>query len=153
MLYGSYLSATGMALHQHRQDVIATPLANVDTAGFKRDLSVFQERSQEARGVNRAFVPENLKEFTGGAFVSGVETDYTPARIDRTTRNLDVAIDGPGFLMVRNGDQTQFTRDGRLGLVNGKLVLTTNGAPVLDKEGQEILLQDVPARSPRCSLP
>jgi len=146
MLYGMYLSATGMAMNQNQQDVIANNLANVNTTGFKRDLSVFQERLQEARGANRAFVPQNLKEFTGGAFVADVQTDFTPGAIENTNGNLDVALEGQGFLMVHDGQDVRYTRDGRFGLAAGRLVRQSDGKPVLDSNKQEITLPGVSAQ-------
>ncbi|MFA5864410.1 MAG: flagellar hook-basal body protein [Phycisphaerae bacterium] len=150
MLYGMYLSATGMAMNQSQQDVIANNLANVDTAGFKRDLSIFKQRLQEAKGINGQFLPANLKEATGGAFAANVQTDYTQGGVEHTNRNLDLAIEGPGFLTVQDGETTRYTRDGRLGLADGKLVRQIDGKPLLDDAGKEIVLpSDTTARDIR----
>jgi flagellar basal body rod protein FlgG len=35
MIYGLYLSASGIAANSYRQDVIANNLANSETSGFK----------------------------------------------------------------------------------------------------------------------
>ncbi len=144
MLYGTYLSATGMAINQSQQDVIANNLANVDTVGFKRDLAVFQERLQEARqGGNFGFMPENLKQATGGAFVSTIQTDLSVGTLDQTGHNLDLAINGRGFLTVQDGDKVRYTRDGRLAVTDGKLVTEVGGRPVLDDRGREIDIGNV----------
>ncbi len=150
MLYGTYLSAAGMALNQTQQDVLANNLANVDTAGFKRDLAVFQERLQAAKqGGNSAFLPQNLKQATGGAFISSVQTDFTTGALEQTNHNLDLAINGPGFLMVQDGDKVRYTRDGRLVVADGKLVTEVGGKPVLDDRGREIDIPDVASRDIR----
>jgi len=44
MVYGIYQSAAGLQLNQYRQEILANNLANLETAGFKHDLSVIQER-------------------------------------------------------------------------------------------------------------
>ena len=49
MIYGLYLSATGVLSNSYRQDVIANNLANAETVGFKKDLALFQERQTEAQ--------------------------------------------------------------------------------------------------------
>ena len=49
MVYGLWLSAAGLQANQYHQDLLANNLANVDTAGFKRDLAVFAERQIAAR--------------------------------------------------------------------------------------------------------
>jgi flagellar basal-body rod protein FlgF len=139
MLYGVYLSATGMAMNQNQQDVIANNLANVNTVGFKRDFSVFKQRLQEAQtGGNRRFLMPDLQKASGGAFVARVQTDYSQGNLEMTNRNLDLAVNGPGFLMVQDRDVTRYTRDGRLTVVDGQLVRQTDGKPILDDSGKDI---------------
>lgn len=145
MLYGVYLSATGMAMNQNQQDVIANNLANVNTTGFKRDISIFQQRLLEAEaGGNGRYLPTELRKATGGAFVAKVQTDLSQGNLETTNGNLDLAINGPGFLMVQDGDTTRFTRDGRLAAVGGRLVRQIDGRPILDNTGRAI---DIPAEA------
>ena len=49
MIYGLYLSATGVLANTYRQDVIANNLANSETVGFKRDTAIFHERLTAAQ--------------------------------------------------------------------------------------------------------
>ena len=44
MMYGLYLSATGVLANSYRQDVIANNLANSETVGFKRDTALLRKR-------------------------------------------------------------------------------------------------------------
>ncbi len=140
MLYGVYLSAAGMALNQHRQDVVANNLANVNTPGFKRDLAVFKQRPLEAKpgSMDYRFLPSYLKSATGGPFVQNVYTDFSPSAVEHTGRNLDIAIDGDGFLMVKDGKEIKLSRDGRLAVSNGKLVRQSDGREILDADGKAI---------------
>jgi flagellar basal-body rod protein FlgG len=145
MLYGTYLSAAGMSINQNRQDVIANNLANVDTVGFKHNVAVFKERLSEALtgAGNQRFLPENLEAMTGGAFVANTYTDFSMGSIEPTNQNLDVAIAGSGFFMVQDGDTVRYSRDGRLGVMNGKLVRAADGKTVLDNEGKEISVANI----------
>jgi flagellar basal-body rod protein FlgF/flagellar basal-body rod protein FlgG len=43
-----YISAEGAQIQQQRLQVIANNLANMETAGFKRDVPMFQARFAEA---------------------------------------------------------------------------------------------------------
>ncbi len=140
MLYGVYLSAAGMALNQHRQDVVANNLANVDTPGFKRNLAVFKQRSLEGKPgtIDAKFLPSNLKSASGGAFAQKVYTDFSASAIEHTGRNLDIAIRGDGFLMIKDGKEIRLSRDGRLTVVDGKLVRESDGKEVLDADGRAI---------------
>ena len=61
MIRGWYTGASGMNVQQQRLDTIANNLANVDTAGFKKDVTsvkAFSElllRRQDADGVYENF--------------------------------------------------------------------------------------------------
>ena len=140
MLYGMYLSATGMAMNRHAMDVIANNLANTDTVGFKRDQAVFRQRLQEAltSASGGQCQPEYLRAMTGGAFVSPTHTDFSQGPTETTSRALDIALQGPGMLAVQDGEGTAYSRDGRLSLVGGRLVRAIDGRPVLDDGGRVI---------------
>jgi len=148
MLYGLYLSANGLALNQYRQDVIANNLANADTPGFKRSDAVFKQRLQESKAslAGARFAPENLRASTGGAFASQSFVDFSQGSIRPTSEPLDISLNGPGMLTVRDGGQTTYSRDGRLTVAGGKLVRITDAKPVLGDDGHEI---DVGSASPR----
>jgi flagellar basal-body rod protein FlgG len=64
-----------------------------------------------------------------GATLAGARLDHTPGRIVETGGPLDLAIDGEGFFVVREGDQTWFTRSGRLRIgPQGRLMLGESGS-------------------------
>ena len=136
-----------MALDQHRLDVVANNLANVNTVGYKQDRSVFMERLSAAQAsiADRRYQPSALREMSGGAFVADVHTDLSPGQIEPTSRSLDVALNGSGMLCVRDGEDTHYTRDGRMALADGKLVRAIDGKSILDDQGHEIELGDVAA--------
>jgi flagellar basal-body rod protein FlgG len=148
MIYGLYLSATGIAANSYKQDVIANNLANSETAGFKRDVASFRQRltaAQEGRAAG-SWSDSILEGLGGGMFAMPSRIDFSPGSMQETGSPLDVAIGGEGFFAVRENGQTMLTRDGRF-IVNrdGQLVLHS-GQPVLDAAGQPItLLPGAPA--------
>jgi flagellar basal body rod protein FlgG len=83
-----------------------------------------------------------LERLGGGIAINPTLTDLKQGGLRTTSRPLDVALDGPGFLMVRDPrDGLALTRDGRLTLDgSGRLVTTSGGRPVLDDSGDEIML-------------
>lgn len=111
-----------------RQEILANNLANVNTPGFKADLYTAQTMYMQ-NGINNA---------NGQSY--GVQTangiDLTPGEIMTTGRDLDVAIDGNGFLAVRDSKGGEsYTRAGSLHIdVNGQL-LTASGKSVLGDGG------------------
>lgn len=148
MLYGIYQSAAGMQVNELRQAVTANNLANVDTVGFKQDLTAIRERLVESVEDlrNPSWSDPILDRMTGGLLASPTRTDFTQGMLSETGNRLDVAIDGDGFLTVQDGDEVRYTRDGRLVVsragelvtaAGGHQVLSTNGIPIVIPHGLE----------------
>jgi len=142
MLYGLYVSAAGALANSHRQDVVANNLANVNTVSFKRDLAQAQARLTEAQISGQGRYTDSVLEGTGGGiFALPTYTDFSPSSLDATGRELDLALEERGFFQVQDGDQVQYTRDGRFSLNElGQLVTYTDKLPVLDESGGAIYL-------------
>lgn len=138
MIYGLYLSASGVLANSYRQDVIANNLANAETVGFKRDFSVLSEQPTEAR--KRGLSPRNhsnpdLEALGGGLSVMPTATDWSDGEAELTGASTDLALSGKGFFAVRDGKDVRLTRDGRLlRRSDGTLVLASNGLEVLDSQ-------------------
>jgi flagellar basal body rod protein FlgG len=145
MNYGLYLSASGVLVNMHRQDVLANNLANVNTTAFKRQLVTFTERQPEVREdlSDPGTAQELLDRIGGGLFVQPSNIDLTPGALKVTDDPLNVAIKGEGFFAVsvddEGGTHTRLTRDGRLAIdPQGRLVTQLNQYPILDINDQPI---------------
>ena len=116
MIYGLYLSATGVMSNSYRQDVIANNLANVETDGFKRALAVFHERPPEgAVDPSRRSGDPMLDRIGGGRFASPTSFDHGQGGLEPTGNPLDLAVQGRGYFAVaprRGGNGPLLTRDG-----------------------------------------
>lgn len=145
MIYGLYVSATGVLANSYRQDVIANNLANAESVGFKRDFAVFQEQRTEAR--LRGLLPGGhshsvLEGLGGGLRVMPTFVDHSGGDPEETGNPLDVAIQGGGYFRVEDGKKTVLTRDGRFGVNRqGYLILAGGGQRVLDEKGLPIKLE------------
>jgi flagellar basal-body rod protein FlgF len=125
MPYGLYISAAGANAQSKRMDVIANNLANVDTAGFKKDFAVLQERYAEA--IERGQVPEGLgrpEDVGGGVRFSETVTDFATGTLKPTGIETDLAIDGDGFFVVQKDGKPLLTKAGNF-RVNGEGFLQT----------------------------
>jgi flagellar basal-body rod protein FlgF len=142
MIYGLYQSAAGMMTTEYRQAVLANNLANADTVGFKRDVATFAER-QPARleGVRSGPSAPGLEGLSGGLWLGQTTTDFSDASKVWTGNWSDVALEGPGFLVVQAEGGPQFTRDGRMLMdASGRLTAASDGAPILNPGGMPIQL-------------
>src|SRR5581483_1135006 len=109
MIYGLYLSATGVMTSSYRQDVIANNLANSETVGFKRDLALFQERPTESQQnpIHGGWTNPDLENLGGGLLASPSAVDDKQGELEPTGNNLDVAILGRGYFAVDAGAKGQ----------------------------------------------
>ena len=114
------LAADRMEARIRRQEVYANNVANVGTAGYKRDR-VFQKVLNEAgRGTSY-----NMWEVP----------DFSQGPLRETTDPFNVAITGSGFFVIDNEDGQRYTRNGSFMLnENGELVLESAG-PVMGENG------------------
>jgi len=132
MIYGLYLSATGVLACSHRQDVIANNLANSETVGFKRDLVIQQHRLTEAARTHSRQTDPLLEPLGGATGVLPTYTDYSPGEVEDTGNPLDLAIQGQGFFAVQKNGRIMLTRDGRFMVGRNGALVTAGGAEVLD---------------------
>jgi flagellar basal body rod protein FlgG len=146
MIYGLYLSATGIMTSSHQQDVIANNIANADTNGFKRSMSLLREREVESRAMRAmGLTHDPLDKIGGGQLLSPTYTDYSQGTIEQTSNPLDTAVTGDGFLAVHDqSGQTRLTRAGALMIDNTGRLITAQGHQVLDAEKKPISLANIP---------
>lgn len=143
MLYGLYLSASGVITSSHKQDVIANNLANAETTGFRRDVPLFQERLTEAqldRSRGRQTNPL-LEGLGGGIFASPTHIDVGTGDFEPTGGNLDVAIEGNGYFLVDDNGTQRLTRNGNFRIEGQHLVMGDgSGRRILDSQHRPIQL-------------
>jgi flagellar basal-body rod protein FlgG len=126
-------AATGMMAQQTRTEVIANNLANVNTPGFKRSRAHFEDllyqtvQGQQVLGETDTDTAPAIQ-VGRGTRLAGVQRLHEQGPIEQTGRNLDVAIEGEGFLQVSlpNGE-TAFTRDGSLQISDQGVLVTSGG--------------------------
>lgn len=154
MNYAMQLSASGVLTSMYRQDVLANNLANIGTIGYKADIPATRQRDAATREDGLYNLPSNrlLERLGAGILLEPNRTSTAQGPIEASSNALDVAIRGPGFLVVSVGggadsDRLRLTRDGRMTLSDeGWLVQSTSGHPVLDKGGNRIRIN--PANGP-----
>ena len=126
-----YTAATGMEAMETKLDVIANNLANINTTAFKKDRANFEDllyRTEVYPGVQDANQPPTAvgTQVGLGVRISSTQTDQRQGTLQQTGRELDLAIQGRGYLRLLDpGSQdTMYTRAGNLDInANGQLVV------------------------------
>ncbi len=146
MIRGWYIGSSGMNAQQNRLDVISNNLANVDTAGYKKYITVsksFSElllRRTEADGVyQNSFGSADVAPIIGKLGL-GVETnenftDFEQGSFRSTNSNTDLALSGNGFFAVQTPNGERYTRNGNFLLGKEGLLVTKDGYPLMGENG------------------
>jgi len=121
-----YIAMSGAKQTLLAQTANANNLANAQTSGFKTDLEQF--RSMPVYGPGFPTRVYAMAERPG--------TDLSPGAIQQTGRDLDVAVDGDGWLAVQGADGKEaYTRAGDLRITPEGLLQTGTGLPVMGQDG------------------
>jgi len=124
---GFYAAVTGLVSRTDALDLVANNLANDGTTGYKAQHEFYRALTAAS---NPNLSPLN-KAINDYGILGGAETDLRSGSIERTGNQLDVALEGSGFLTVQTPSGISYTRDGSLHLgPNGEL-LTAEGDKVL----------------------
>jgi flagellar basal-body rod protein FlgF len=121
-----YIAMSGAKQTLLAQTANANNLANTQTTGFKSDLEQFRSRPVYGAGFPTRVYAMNDK--------PGV--DFSTGAMQTTGGDLDVAINGEGYLAVQGADGKEaYTRAGDLHITPEGFLQTGAGLPVLGQDG------------------
>ncbi len=137
MIRSLWTGTTGMHAQQLNIDVIANNLANVSTTGFKKSKADFQDLLYQTMKVPGSQTSADTESPTGiliglGVKPAAVTKVFSQGDLILTENELDIAIEGDGFLQVEipNGD-TSYTRAGALKRDSNGRLTTSDGYPII----------------------
>ena len=145
LIRGIYIAASGMLAESLRADVTANNLANVNTAGFKKDFAVLKDyAARPIRRINDGAEEPEIGTMGAGAWVDAIATKHSPGIMQVSGNSLDFALEGKGYFAVQTPSGVRYTRNGAFmrnaagELVNedGYRVMGLNGPINLDPTGQ-----------------
>lgn len=135
MIDSIYIALSGLRGYQTGLRVISNNASNLNTPGFKASSTQF---------ADLFFTGGNLG--GNGALPSGygyglstlaAQTDFSQGQMQSTGNDLDLAVDGRGFFVLRDDDgKIHYTRDGQFTFdQDGVLVSTATGEKVMAFDG------------------
>ena len=121
-----YISMSGAKETLRAQTVNNHTLANASTTGFRADLSAFQSRAVAGSGyASRAYATN-----------SSIGWDSSQGALMSTGRDLDVGVQGPGWIAVQGPDGREaYTRAGDLRVDPSGMLMNGAGQTVLGEGG------------------
>ncbi len=121
-----YVAMTGAKQTMRAQSINNHNLANAGTLGFRASLMAQTDREVEGMGY-----PTRVN-----AVMEDGAWDFGAGPLRNTGRDLDVAVQGEGWIAVQKDDGTEgYTRAGNLRINNAGLLETSTGHLVLGNGG------------------
>lgn len=136
MIRALHTSATGMAAQESNVNTISNNIANVNTTGFKKQRTEFDdllyETVQEAGSKSSATTDYNVGLQVGsGAKVSATRKIHSQGSPQMTNNPYDLMINGEGFMgVVAPNGELKYTRDGSFNVDSQGNLVTRAGHKV-----------------------
>ncbi|MBW2090606.1 MAG: flagellar hook-basal body protein [Deltaproteobacteria bacterium] len=117
-----FRSVVGSLAQEHRLNVTANNLSNVNTPGFKKDVPIFRD-----------------------FMISATRPDFSQGQMRKTGGSYDLALSGPGFFQIETPFGTRYTRNGAFTLTSEGTLVTHDGYPVqgeltVPREAREVII-------------
>lgn len=133
MIKSLHTAATGMQAQQTNMDTIANNIANTSTTGFKKTRAEFEDLLYQnikepgsASGLN-AVTPTGVQVGLG-VKTAATQKDFSLGSLKATEREMDVAINGKGFLQFQRPDGSMaYGRNGELHRSGDGRIVDFNG--------------------------
>jgi flagellar basal-body rod protein FlgF len=134
---GIYTAYSGLHAQMNALDLLANNLANLNTAGFKEEMAYYSSLNPSAEAAARA---GDLGSIINSSIKTEGFMNSSAGSMSRTNRELDLAIEGNGFLVVETPRGIRYTRNGSLSVNSKGILVASEGDPVMGKNGKPIAL-------------
>lgn len=116
---------SGLRAAQGQLDVISNNIANASTTAFKRSRAEFADvyaAGAAASAGNQA---------GSGVAIAAITQQFEQGNIEYTNQSLDMAVSGNGMFIIRDGDETSYTRSGAMQMDDRGFITTSGGANLI----------------------
>lgn len=139
MIRTIYQAAAGMMAQFARQLTLSTNLANIETPGYREQISTIRDFQQLFLSRFGHGTATPIGTLSTAVRWEQPRPNLQQGALIETGRPLDLAIAGRAFFAVQTPDGVAYTRDGRFQLDATRRLVTADGYPVLGEEGPVVL--------------
>ncbi len=131
-----FSSISGLQSDSQWLDVIGNNISNVNTVAFKASRAEFANQFSQTLFNGSGDNPPNglggidPQEVGLGTRLASIEAIFTQGTTINTGVSTDISIQGAGFLIAKNGDQSYLTRAGNLTFDSNGYLVDSNGGEV-----------------------
>ena len=134
---GYYAACAGLVARTESLETIANNLANTNTTAFRGRHNIFSSVLAGAGHSSLSVLNQDANDY---GTLSGTRLDVSQGVLTNTGNQLDVAIEGSGFLPVQTANGVAYTRAGNLRVSPQRQLTTAQGDPVLGDNGPITIL-------------
>lgn len=125
-----YIGLSRQTALRREMSVVANNIANMNTSGFRKEMM-----------INQAYIErQHIGSKLDFVIDKGTAIDFTPGKLDVTGNTFDLAVDGPGYFQVDDGQGIKYTRNGTFFLDDQNRLVSQPGHPVVDPNGNPIVI-------------
>src|SRR5690554_2136521 len=131
---GMYNASGSMLVNQVRLENISNNLSNLNTPGFKRSETLVRSFPEvllycveKSREGGASFQPVGL--LAQNIALDETRPMYLDGALNSTGRQLDLALQGPGFFALETPRGVRYTRDGHFGVDGEGVLVNSRGYP------------------------
>ena len=136
MFESIYVGLSGLIGFSKGLNVLSNNVANLNTPGYKRSQLQFLDLYYQLKSSGG----ESFAQIGNGVDTGATSLDTSQGDLRQTGNDLDLAIEGTGFFVLRNNGETLYTRAGQFEFdANGFLVERSNQARVAALSGSSSL--------------
>ncbi|MEI9997608.1 MAG: flagellar basal-body rod protein FlgF [Rhizomicrobium sp.] len=105
MLGAIYTSLSGMDAYTKGLQTISNNVANLNSNGYKQTTLAFSNLVDDS---GSSFLGSGWRDNGSGVHIASTLTDFSQGQLQTTNNDLDLALQGSGFLVVLNKDGNTF---------------------------------------------
>lgn len=143
MLGAIYIGLSGMNAYSKGLQTISNNVANLNTLGFKATSVSFADVFNYGGGGGLSFSSGPATGFGDGVRFGQSQVDFKQGDLRQSDGDLDLAIQGSGFLVLLDGDRTYYARTGQFVVDNDGFISEQNSKyhlAVLNSSNQAVAL-------------
>jgi flagellar basal-body rod protein FlgF len=129
----TYIALSKQTAMQRDLNLVANNIANASTNGYRGEQMMFQEYLARTGTMG-------LREKISFAQDVGSVRDAKDGPLVETGNELDLALQGSGYMVLGNAGQELFARTGMFHLDATRTVVTSDGYPLLQENGRPLVL-------------
>jgi flagellar hook-basal body protein len=106
-----YVGLSGLSAYSRGLQAVSNNVTNLNSTGFRGSVVSFNDVFS-AKGNDGLSYSGSGRSAGSGVGMAESKLDFRQGQLRQTDRQLDLAIDGSGFLMLMKGDEVFYTRTG-----------------------------------------